>query len=563
MMLCELRHDSERNRVQREERLEDETRYLDPIRVRDEAGVELLRVPWKNDAQCIVDARVWCIVRGSSRTGGQGEKQRERALSTDSRYRSAMRARLPSILLAHLVTLLGLLGGSVPASAQPSALRTQIASAVQEAGLGDGLGILVMEGEREIYALHADRTRNPASNMKVVTAAAALTRLGPDFTMLTGLYGRVENGTVGDLVLRGYGDPSLRMSDLVALAEGLADRGVTRVQRLWVDGSYFDDQILPPAFEQQPNETASFRAAVGAVAVERASYVLRVVPRGVGEAAEVRLAAADYFDINGTVSTSEGGNPNVIASQRAAEGGRLTLNLGGSVPAGILGVGYRRRVENPLVHAGYAMREALSRTGIRGRARLRFGEPPSGLRLITSRTSAPLAQLLHRVGKNSDNFYAEMILKVLGAERSRPGTSARGTEVLQELLRDAGVEEGAATIVNGSGLFDGNQIAPRHIVKVLQHVYANVGIRSEYLSHLSIGGHDGTLRRRLRNLPAERIVRAKTGTLNDVISLSGYVLGPEERVVTFSFLGNGVRGRQGAARQLADAIVRAIADELY
>ncbi|MEM9072374.1 MAG: D-alanyl-D-alanine carboxypeptidase/D-alanyl-D-alanine-endopeptidase [Myxococcota bacterium] len=459
-----------------------------------------------------------------------------------------------------LIALLVLSFSSVVA-AQP--LRGQLRELVQNANLGDGVSVLVAGSDGDIFAHRADTPRNPASNMKLVTAAAALLELGPSFQMSTGLYGRVQEGRVGDLVIRGFGDPSLRLSDLVSLASALADRGVRAVDRVWVDGSYFDDEILPPAFDQQPGEMAAFRAAVGAVAVERASFVLRALPgREVGAPAVVRLAAGGYFEVDNQMTTSDGGAPNVIAAQRARDDGRLTLTLRGSVPTGILGVGYRRRVENPLVHAGYALAEALEQVGIRGRRRVAVGTGPGGLPLLTSRRSAPLSQLLHRVGKNSDNFVAEMLLKVLGAEARRPGTSARGAEVLQSVLQRAGVAENAATIVNGSGLFEGNSIAPRHLVQLLGYVYQQPSVRSEYLAHLAVGGVDGTLHRRMRDVPPGS-VRMKTGTLNDVIALSGYILGPEGEVVRCSFLANGIRGRQGAARQLADAIVNAVVSDLY
>ena len=468
----------------------------------------------------------------------------------------ALRARL--VLASALVLAL-----AAPASAQN--LHQRIRALVDAASLGDGVSILVAdENDRDLYALRPDVPRNPASNMKLVTAAAALLELGPGHQMLTGLYGDVQGGRVANLVLRGYGDPGLRMSDLVELAEQLRDKGVRAVDRVYVDGSYFDDQILPPAFEQQPDEVAAFRAAVGAVAVERASYVLRCLPGpSVGAPAVARLDPPGYFEIDNGMTTSEGGAPGVIASQRALDDGRLQVVLRGTVPAGILGVGYRRRVENPLVHAAHAMAEALDRAGIGGRRAVQSGEGPDGLPLLTSRYGDTVAQLLHRVGKYSDNFYAEMLLKVLGAERSRPGSSAGGAEVLQDVLERAGVERGAATIVNGSGLFEGNAIAPRHLVKLLGYVYQQPAVRHEYLAQLAVGGRDGTLRRRLRDLPEEGIVRAKTGTLNDVIALSGYVLGRNDRVVRFSFLANGVRGRQGLARRLADDIVREGADDLW
>ncbi|NOY89858.1 MAG: D-alanyl-D-alanine carboxypeptidase/D-alanyl-D-alanine-endopeptidase, partial [Deltaproteobacteria bacterium] len=254
----------------------------------------------------------------------------------------------------------------------------------------------------------------------------------------------------------------------------------------------------------------------------------------------------------------------VIASQAPTDDHRLALTLRGSVPIGILGVGYRRRVEEPLAHAGYAMAEALARTGIRGRRAVTLDGNISGLPLLASHRSAPLSRVLQQMGKYSDNFVAEMVLKVLGAEGvRRPGSSAAGVQVVQRFLQRIGAPEGAE-IVNGSGLFEGNRIAPAQLVSALRAAYLDPAVRPEFVAHLSIAGVDGTLHRRLRDLPHARMVRAKTGTLNDAIALSGYVLGPTpDDAVCFSFLANGVRGRHGAARQLADDIVRAIAASLY
>ncbi|MEM1417236.1 MAG: D-alanyl-D-alanine carboxypeptidase, partial [Myxococcota bacterium] len=238
-----------------------------------------------------------------------------------------MSAPLPWLGLA----LLGFAQLATPARAQPAALAARLTETVREADLGERVGIAVADlgsGE-EVFALRGDLALNPASNQKLVTAAAALLELGPGFTIPTGLHGRIEEGAVANLVLRGYGDPSLRTSDLVELAEALEDRGVRRVDAVWVDASYFDDAILPPAFEQQPGEMAAFRAAVGAVAVERASYVLRVVPAGVGESPRVRFAAPGYFELDNGMTTSEGGSANVIASQSALPDGRLRLRLRG------------------------------------------------------------------------------------------------------------------------------------------------------------------------------------------------------------------------------------------
>ncbi|MEM9864397.1 MAG: D-alanyl-D-alanine carboxypeptidase, partial [Myxococcota bacterium] len=164
--------------------------------------------------------------------------------------------------------LLSFLVAYGPQAVSAQSLRDTLRAHVVEADLGDAIGISVLHlgTGREVFAQRGDLALNPASNMKLVTAAAALTDLGPGFQMRTAVYGRIENGRVEDLVLRGRGDPSLSMGDLAELADALAARGVRAVARLWVDGGYFDDELLPPAFDQQPGETAAFRAAVSPVA---------------------------------------------------------------------------------------------------------------------------------------------------------------------------------------------------------------------------------------------------------------------------------------------------------
>jgi D-alanyl-D-alanine carboxypeptidase/D-alanyl-D-alanine-endopeptidase (penicillin-binding protein 4) len=169
------------------------------------------------------------------------------------------------------------------------------------------------------------------------------------------------------------------------------------------------------------------------------------------------------------------------------------------------------------------------------------------------------------MGKQSDNFVAEMVFRILGAERHRPGRTSDSVEAVNAYLTGpVGLAPGAVTVVNGSGLFHGNRIGAGHLVRLLSHVYQTPGIRDEYVASLAIAGVDGTLERRLMDLPAPRIVRAKTGTLDDAIALSGYVLGREPgRAIAFSVIVNGARGRHGGARAICDGVARTIAETLW
>ncbi len=461
------------------------------------------------------------------------------------------------------------LGPVTVGARRPDALAARLAEVVREAALGERIGIAVLEADsgREVFVLRADLPLNPASNTKLLTAATALRVLGPTYRFRTALHGRIEpDGSVATLYLHGTGDPSLRHAHLFEMAERLADRGVRRVEGVAVDASWFDAQWLPPAFEQQPEEAAAFRAAVSAVAVDRASYVLSVLPSPQeGIAATVRVHPPGHFALQASVATVGAGPPKVVAVQRLdADHRRTWLRVRGEVPAGGPPLRFRRRVEHPAFHAAEALREMLGRAGIRVGRRVELATVPPGTPMLASHDSEPLALLLHPLGKWSDNFVAEMLTKAVGASERRPGTTERGMAAAAETLRWAGANPATATLRNGSGLFDANRLSARHLAILLSAVYRDPGLRDAFLAHLAVGGAEGTLRRRLRDLPAPRIVRAKTGTLADVISLSGYVLGPRPgRAYVFSVLMEGVRGRHGAARALADTIARTLAEALW
>src|SRR4029077_3565841 len=143
----------------------------------------------------------------------------------------------------------------------------------------------------------------PASNAKLYTAACALATLHGDHRYETTLSGRIKGSVVaGSLVLRGYGDPSLRSADLWELAQDLKGRGIRKIEGdVVVDQRFFDEQTTPPAFEQQPNEWAGFRAPVSAVALDENCITMTVRPGAVGNAARVEFSPPGFVDSEGSI----------------------------------------------------------------------------------------------------------------------------------------------------------------------------------------------------------------------------------------------------------------------
>jgi serine-type D-Ala-D-Ala carboxypeptidase/endopeptidase (penicillin-binding protein 4) len=416
----------------------------------------------------------------------------------------------------------------------------------------------------EIASFLADAPLNPASNQKLVTAAVALRHLGGRYAFTTGLYGQIAGGRVDELVLRSQGDPSLTRGDLEAFARTLAEKGVRAVGDVSVDQSAFDDQFVPPGFEQQPDEWAAFRAPVSAVSLERNSVLVSIAPGGLGAPAKVSFEPQGFVDVDGRIKTAPRGARQAVHVGLVASGQRLVAKVSGSIPEGSEPIRYRQRVDDPRLLAGYALKNALAAAGIAVSGSVRSGGAAQKHELV-SRKSRPLAELLPELGKASDNFYAETLLKVVALEaRGRPASSSAGADVATAWLREIGAFDKEVRVGNGSGLFDANRMTARSLARLLVTCERNSDLSAPFLGQLAIGGVDGTLRGRFPKLAQRRAVLAKTGTLRDVVTLSGYVMDPDRtRPIAFSLLLNGIAGRAAAGRQRIDRIVELVAAELH
>jgi D-alanyl-D-alanine carboxypeptidase/D-alanyl-D-alanine-endopeptidase (penicillin-binding protein 4) len=431
---------------------------------------------------------------------------------------------------------------------------------------GAEVGVVVMDADSGAILAQANEhlPLNPASNAKVVTAAAALAILHGSHRYQTTLSGTIKSGAVtGDLVLRGHGDPSLETGDLWALVQDLRTHGVRRVEGdVVVDQKFFDELTTPPAFEQQPNEWAAFRAPVSAVAINENTITLSVRPSAAGSPALVSFDPPGFVDVTGTIKTSEGADSVVLELSPA--GRRLSAKVSGAIGSGSKLVRYTRRVDDPQLLAGYALKSVLEESGIKVAGEVKLGTPTK-LPVIVKHESAPLSTLLYALGKNSDNFYAEMVFKSLASEsKGRPGKAADAADVVTRWLERSGLSDKGVVVKNGSGLFDANRTTASSLARLLRWAWQEPTVRSEFVAQLAIGGVDGTLHKRFPQTRAHRAVRAKTGTLEDAIALSGYVLGPPGKpTLAFSILFNKVSGRGSNARTAADKLASLLYERQY
>jgi serine-type D-Ala-D-Ala carboxypeptidase/endopeptidase (penicillin-binding protein 4) len=417
---------------------------------------------------------------------------------------------------------------------------------------------------RELAGEGATRSLNPASNEKLITAAVALSELGPDFKFHVGLLGKLEAGVAPRLVIRGNGDPTFTYEELRGFGERLVALGLSKVTGdILVDQSAFDDKYTPPAFEQQPGEWAAFRAPVSAVSLDRNSTTLHVFPSEPGQLARVEFEPPGYVSVQGEVHTEKGKKREHVGLTLKPHGLLLGAQVSGGLPEGETVVHITRRIDNPEIYAGLVLKRVLSTLGVVVQGEVRRGGEDESVELV-GRDSAKLSSLVQQLGKASDNFYAETLFKTLGSvKRGRPGTAENAAQVEIDWLKARQLADEGLKISNGSGLYDANRVSARTLTRLLEAAYLDPSISHAYQDQLAVGGLDGTLRARFYALRNRRSVHAKTGTLNKVTALSGYVFGPEQETgVAFSILVSG-SSAHAEIRQRMDALVLEISDALW
>lgn len=448
----------------------------------------------------------------------------------------------------------------VPSPAKPRpALSRLVAWTAQHHGR---LGVYVVDlRDQRVLLDHAAKVpMNPASASKLLTAAVVLSVFGPEARFTTRVHGRIEGGRASRISLWGDGDPVLGTDTLVEFARRLTELGLRRVDGpILVDQSRFDDRFVPPAFEQQRDEWAAFRAPVCPVAINRNTVTVKVVPGEAGKLATVTLDPPQALPVSGSVMTESGRGQKVRWSIRT-ESGRTHLVLGGWIGAEAKSLVETRRLDDPRLVAGRTLEGLLRNQGVVVKGPVELGrvalDGTNAEPILAEHQSPPLSSVLRRLGKNSDNFVAEMLLKSLGTIRSGgPGSSEAGADAVRFVVSSWGPLEPATAFVNGSGLFDANRVAPQRLVAVLAAMAREPKLSQLYRDQLAEAGVDGTLRSRLRNRPKDMRVFAKTGTLSAVHSLAGYVYRGERSPLAFAVIVEGVTDAAGTRAQIDEFVL--------
>ena len=478
-----------------------------------------------------------------------------------------------------------------PASVAPrtlAELRSQIEQIVRQPLLEPGffaVKIVSLDTNQIIYEQNANKFVRPASNMKLYTVATAFDRLTPDYHFVTSVYAkeRPEDGKVkGDLIVYGRGDPSIAArfnnGDYFKGINDLADRivatGVKRVKGDLVgDESYFNGAPVGSGWEWE-DLTWSYGAELSALTINDNAIDLTVKP-GLSVGFPVVITsgppAVSFMTIANHATTSARGSKSDLHIYRGL--GANTLEISGSLPLGDAGFIGGVAVPDPALAFVSMLRDALGKRGVKIDGRLRTVNSRSGGSIIpdspagpapieiASLQSPPFSLIATHTLKPSQNQYTELILRTLGkTQPPNPGDATRardnedaGLEVVTSFLRQAGVGENEIALNDGSGLSRNDLISANTTVQLLtfmtRHRYF-----AQFREALPIAGVDGTLRTRMRGTPAEGNVRAKTGSLSSVASLSGYVTTAAGEHLVFSMMLNNYPDAAAVRRDSIDAI---------
>jgi D-alanyl-D-alanine carboxypeptidase/D-alanyl-D-alanine-endopeptidase (penicillin-binding protein 4) len=266
----------------------------------------------------------------------------------------------------------------------------------------------------------------------------------------------------------------------------------------------------------------------------------------------------DIFNLKNKVIT--GGKSRIsVAMDKGPEGkdivasGRMSTRAGTQV--------FWRAIPDPTDYAGAVIRHIFGEQGIVVTGPTRSGAVPKGAFKLIEWKSRPLVEIVRDMNKLSTNFVAEQIVKHMGGVfKGAPGSTAKGVAVIQDYLASIGISKGSVLLENGSGLSSISRISAKQLVDVLVAAYRNRAIQYDFMASLSVLGIDGTMKRWRKMAPSlAGIVYAKTGTLNSVSTLAGYVPGPDGQMIAFAIMANGLPKGPWAAKKAQLGVVKRIA----
>jgi D-alanyl-D-alanine carboxypeptidase/D-alanyl-D-alanine-endopeptidase (penicillin-binding protein 4) len=439
-----------------------------------------------------------------------------------------------------------------------------------------GVHVRSLTTGEQLYARDADRLMMPASNMKIVTLSAAAELLGWDYRFATTLEtaAPIEDGVLkGDLFVRGGGDPTINTRDgrapavLNEWAAALRAVGIKEISgRIVADDQMFDDEGLGQGWAWDYLQFG-YAAPVGALQFNENMARLSIKPAAQqGDPAEVVVSAGSGLQLVNRVSTGAASTTSEVAYRRRLDA--PVLEVTGTIAAGVPPIDRNVAVVNPTIFFAQSLRDALIERGIRvdGPAvdlddvAAELAGAPAERRVLVSTQSPTLREIGTVLMKVSQNLYAETLVKAMGAARGGLGTFEGGLTQVRSTLTAWEVPADAYVLADGSGLSRYNYVTPHALTIVLERMFKDPRHHESFYATLPLAGKDGTISTRLRRTRAEGNAVAKTGSIANVRTLSGFVRDRDGEMLVFAILANDFVIPAATVNWIADLAVEHLAN---
>lgn len=433
----------------------------------------------------------------------------------------------------------------------PEDLQTELGAVLKGLPWSAGLSVVDTESEKEIASYRSEEPLKPASVLKILTAYVALDSLGPEFTFRTTILGEIDGkGHVPELIVKGGGDPNLTLEEIWKIGRALRVRGVQRVGKIVVDDSLFQSK--------SPSGVRAYEAGSAPLACSFNSVLFRLCPTSKGERASVSFEPFETnITLEGSVITTGRGSAPTYSIDRAAKG-EFSYKVSGGIPEDVDCVQVFRNVTDAASYCREVISGIFSSVGILvgGEGLLKGISSNKNAPILYEHDSIPLASIVRGLNHFSTNFIAEEIIYSLGQESASVWSYSSGLRKVSSYAKSLGFQ--ALSVHDGSGLSHDNKIPPKLVSMLLAKASKNDRVGPELEASLPIAGRSGTLKRRdFGALNGE--LRGKTGSLDGVVSLAGYVRGRSGARYAFTVFQNGVSSKDRAL-EIEHKIARRISE---
>lgn len=423
-----------------------------------------------------------------------------------------------------------------------------------------GMVVVDLSSGETLYSRNADRLYIPASNMKLFSEAATLMALGPDYRFKNQLStdaSQLQQGVLrGNIYLHLSGDPSFTRHDLKTLLFALKEWNITTIQgNVYIDSKLAAVTAYPPGW-LTTDLSYSYGAPISPLMLDSNRLTVIVNPGAkAGDPAVVEIE-----DNNGGAIVINN-QAKTTSDKSCGVGFTLdqdnNLSVRGCAAIGQWAVQQRLAIKNPLKYAQGMIKTQLTKANIQFNGQILLGKAPQGTLLIATEHSRPIAQLMADTLKPSDNLYADSLYLHTAAKiNGAPLNWAEAEPVVKNFLQQqTGIDLKKSVFTDGSGLSRYNLITPGQTISLLQFLYQRFPLAYEYIAALPISGRDGTLQKRFKIPTQQGFVRAKTGTMTGMNSLSGYLYSANGHTLAFAMFINRVPGKSsGPGRPLLDEL---------